>query len=119
LEILQKWKGLKPSVSSVLIAHAYLTSAVRLHRRFLSWDQAVALLRSLDVQGDGKDYESARWRYEHVLCSRVFDTWSISKEIMSIGRCYYQTIRPSDPDFIAYLDVEGHAGNLMPKLSAV
>jgi len=70
--------------------NTFLTSALKLENRYLTASQAYTLYSGFKMQ------PAMKWRVEHVLCSRVFDAWLISRQLMSVGWCYYATERPTN-----------------------
>jgi len=100
-ELLKIIQGLPIHKKIVKLLNAFLTSTLKYERRFLSWEQAKTLYLSLSPT---KDFSCA-WRFQHILCSRVWDAWNIQESVMDDAYAYHYNVPPFDP---LYNEEDGH-----------
>jgi hypothetical protein len=72
------------------LTHEQLFNFLReeLGDKYLSWEQAKTIYLILILVID----KQISWKYEHMLCSFVADTWNIDQYVMSVGYCYYGSL---------------------------
>jgi hypothetical protein len=101
--LLESLDGFDVRAETVGTLNTFLTSALKLENRYLTASQAYMLYSGFKMQ------PAMTWRVEHILCSRVFDAWLISRELMPVGWCYYLTERPTNPGFESHAQMTGPA----------